>query len=256
MIELPLVFLAGALGSSHCIGMCGGFALAIGAGAQGLRHNLWRQLIYSAGRIFTYATAGALAGYGGQRLAAAASATINVQATLALLAGALLIGQGLLSAGQLPRKPIVGGAAPCQANKAFRSLLSARSGTQVFLAGMFTGMLPCGFVYAFLSLAASRGSLPQGMATMVAFGLGTMPLMLLAGSGGSLLSLASRRRVLQVAAWSLILAGGVSIVRGAGHLRVGNYQGAGCPACQSNVPDLASGPTESIRRQLGAWTDR
>ena len=32
MIELPLVFLGGLLGSAHCIGMCGGFAISIGLG--------------------------------------------------------------------------------------------------------------------------------------------------------------------------------------------------------------------------------
>ena len=31
MIELPFVFLAGLLGSAHCVGMCGGFVLMIGA---------------------------------------------------------------------------------------------------------------------------------------------------------------------------------------------------------------------------------
>ena len=34
MNELPLVFLAGVLGSAHCVGMCGGFALSIGMGAE------------------------------------------------------------------------------------------------------------------------------------------------------------------------------------------------------------------------------
>ena len=46
MIELPLVFLGGLLGSAHCVGMCGGFALSIGLGARGFAANLGRQLIY------------------------------------------------------------------------------------------------------------------------------------------------------------------------------------------------------------------
>ncbi len=37
MIELPLVFLGGLLGSAHCIGMCGGFAVSIGIGSSGVR---------------------------------------------------------------------------------------------------------------------------------------------------------------------------------------------------------------------------
>ena len=65
MIELPFVFLAGLLGSSHCVGMCGGFALTIGSAARLVRENLWRQTIYSAGRVFTYTWLGICAAYGG-----------------------------------------------------------------------------------------------------------------------------------------------------------------------------------------------
>ena len=54
MIELPLVLMSGLLGSAHCLGMCGGFALAIGGGATNVRSNLARQLVYTAGRVFTY----------------------------------------------------------------------------------------------------------------------------------------------------------------------------------------------------------
>ena len=39
MIELPLVFLGGLLGSAHCVGMCGGFAVSIGLGVAELRRQ-------------------------------------------------------------------------------------------------------------------------------------------------------------------------------------------------------------------------
>jgi sulfite exporter TauE/SafE len=48
MTELPLVLLGGLLGSAHCFGMCGGFAVGVGLGASGFAANLWRQLIYTA----------------------------------------------------------------------------------------------------------------------------------------------------------------------------------------------------------------
>src|SRR5690606_2384539 len=51
MIEWSLIFLGGLLGSAHCIGMCGGFAIAIGAGATRWSSNALRQVIYSLGRI-------------------------------------------------------------------------------------------------------------------------------------------------------------------------------------------------------------
>ena len=104
MIELPLVFLGGLLGSAHCIGMCGGFAVSIGIGSHGFRSNVRRQVIYTIGRIFTYSFFGIVAGYAGSWIAGKANLWINVQAVLCVLAGVLLIAQGLLALGLLPRR--------------------------------------------------------------------------------------------------------------------------------------------------------
>ena len=103
MFELPLIFIAGLLGSSHCIGMCGPFALAIGSG-QGLwRQQFRRQCVYSLGRIFTYGFLGGLVGFGGWRVAGAVPDWVNLPAWLAVLAGVLLIWQGLQATGWWPR---------------------------------------------------------------------------------------------------------------------------------------------------------
>ena len=55
MLEWPFLFLAGILGSAHCVGMCGGFVLSSGATATGPRDNLARQVSYSSVRLCTYA---------------------------------------------------------------------------------------------------------------------------------------------------------------------------------------------------------
>lgn len=62
-MELSLIFLSGLLGSAHCIGMCGGFALSIGVGSKSWKNNLARQTVYTLGRAFTYAFLGALVGF-------------------------------------------------------------------------------------------------------------------------------------------------------------------------------------------------
>ena len=77
---------------------------------------------------------------------------------------------------------------------AFRGLLTARGTVEAFVAGLFTGLLPCGLLYGMLAYAASRHDLLEGLAAMTAFGLGTVPAMVAAGLGGSLLGMASRRR--------------------------------------------------------------
>ena len=232
MLELPLIFVGGLLGSAHCVGMCGGFALLLGAGARDMRANLGRQLLYSAGRISTYAIIGAAVGYGGVRLAGMASPLVNVQAILSLVAGLLLVLQGLHSAGYLRLQRVTGLSAGCPFTGSLGSLLRSRGSAAAFLAGVFTGLLPCGLVYAYLALATSAGGLWQGWLTMACFGLGTVPLMVLAGSGGSLLSVINRQRLLRVAAICVVVTGLISLARGVGALQPpGANVTRACPLC-------------------------
>jgi sulfite exporter TauE/SafE len=216
MIELPMVFLGGLLGSAHCVGMCGGFALGIGLGAPSLAANVGRQVVYTAGRVFTYSFLGVAAGYAGSRITAGVGAWVNAQAALCLVAGLVLVGQGMLGLSLIPRRfraKSVGGAA-CLAGTFIGPFLRSPRTSDALLAGVFTGFLPCGLVYGFLALAGSSASIPQGLMTMALFGAGTGPLMILAGAGGSLLSHVARRDVLRVSAACVLLTGLISITRG------------------------------------------
>lgn len=217
MIELPLIFLGGLLGSAHCVGMCGGFALTIGVGARDLGSNLLRQLAYTLGRVLTYSFFGVMAGFGGFWLSRKAGTLVNVQAGLSILAGGLLVFQGLLSLGLLPRRIHRGGghwASPCLAGTFVGPFLTAPGWSNVLLAGVLTGFLPCGLVYGFLGLASSSASVFHGLLTMLAFGAGTAPLMILTGAGGSLLSHSARRHLMRVAAVCVMLTGLISLARG------------------------------------------
>ncbi len=232
MIEWPLIFGSGLLGSAHCLGMCGPFALALGAAAPSPRSNLWRQSWYSAGRIFTYAVLGSGAAFLGGWLSGKLPGWTNVPAVLAVVAGGFLIVQGLLATGILT-KPGVAGGSSCPGAAAFKVLLGGRGTSDVFLAGLFTGLLPCGLLYGMLALAGSTSSVLMGLSTMVVFGLGTVPAMVATGLGGSLLGIAARKRIHAVAAWCLVLTGVVSIARGAGFLSLTEEPAAGCPFCTS-----------------------
>jgi sulfite exporter TauE/SafE len=216
MIEMPLVFLGGLLGSAHCVGMCGGFAVGVGLGSRGFGSNLRRQAIYTAGRIFTYSVFGVTAGYAGFWIAGRASVWINTQAALCLVAGLLLSGQGLLALGLIPRRfwpAPAGGGSPCLAGTFVGPFLASRALLDVLLAGVFTGFLPCGLVYGYLALASSSADMLQGLLTMALFGAGTAPLMIFTGLGSSLLSHAARRHLLQISAACVTLTGLISIVR-------------------------------------------
>jgi uncharacterized protein len=233
MTDWLLILMGGLLGSSHCIGMCGGFALLLGAHRRGLAVNLGRQVVYSLGRIFTYSVAGALAGYGGWRLTRGPWSPVTGQALLALAAGILLIVEGLSAGGFLPRlrqvsrQPALCGAASLAA------LLNSPCLHHVFLGGLANGLLPCGLVYAYLALAAGSGHWLGGLATMACFGLGTLPMMVLIGCGGSLLSLGSRRHLFRLAAACVVAMGLLSVVRGMAFLEYSSApDNASCPYCR------------------------
>lgn len=250
-MELLMIFVGGLLGSAHCVGMCGAFAISIGANTPSWRINLMRQLTYSLGRVFTYSAAGAMAGYGGWRLARSATPYIHAQAWLAVLAGVLLAIQGLASAGVIvafrsakrrlfaERKATLSRRPACLSAGLFASFLKAPRLGDVFLAGVHNGLLPCGLVYAYLALATSSGNMLAGFVQMSLFGLGTLPIMVLTGCGGNLLGLASRRRLLHVAAWCVVVTGALSIARGAAFLRSdAQVAAAGCPACAQTAPTV------------------
>lgn len=244
MSELPLIFVSGLLGSSHCVGMCGGFALAIGLRADRMRENLRRQMIYSAGRLATYSFLGVVAGTAGQRLARSSLPLVNVQGALAILAGVLLVAQGLQSMGLLSfRRRPHSTIAPCLAGGALKTFLTSPDLASVFLAGLMTGFLPCGLVYAYLALASASASLSQGLATMAVFGAGTLPLMLATGLGSTFLSLPARRRLLAGAAWCVLLTGALSTWRGAVALAQStSAEAPTCPFCTTPSSGAAAQP--------------
>src|SRR5579863_8248554 len=99
----PLLFLAGFAGSFHCIGMCGGFACALGADPRGAGATSVRHVLYNTGRLTTYCFLGTLAGGAGQALCTSLglrsdqgtpflSASLDAgQRALAVMAGLLMI---------------------------------------------------------------------------------------------------------------------------------------------------------------------
>lgn len=184
MHELTLVtaLLAGVLGSTHCLGMCGGIATALGAVPGGASRTR-ALLLYHLGRIASYATAGAIAG----SLGAAAGFAFDVSRwgeVLRLATAVMVVVIGLdiawsgTSRGRWLRLPERWGAslwrrvAPRE-----RNLIPGSPATRALVLGLLWGWLPCGLVYSVLLAAAVAGGGANGAATMIAFGLGTVPAM-------------------------------------------------------------------------------
>ncbi len=245
--QLLLVLLSGMLGSAHCLGMCGGFAVLVGMPARSLRPLIVRQLAYSAGRIFTYSILGGLAGYVGVRLANSPllPKAINVAAVLSMACGIVLVVEGLRAAGvRLWRRSSAGSACGgCLSTGMFSAFLRSPGNLNAFLGGLLTGFLPCGLVYGFLALAAAERDPLRGLGIMAAFGLGTVPLMVIAGMGIAVMSLGTRRRLLRLAAVSVVVTGALTLFRGYGFLMAGEPSaGQSCPFCNVQSSNQNANP--------------
>ena len=179
------LFLVGFLGGVHCFGMCGGI---VGALSLGSAPRLALHLAYNAGRIASYVAAGALAGAFGQAgLALGAAdpgAAWALRLALFLLANLMLVALGLYLMGAtriLAGLERLGQGVWQRLQPLGRRFLPARTVGQAFPLGLVWGWLPCGLVYGALFSALSSGSAWRGAGLMLAFGLGTLPNLLLAG---------------------------------------------------------------------------
>jgi sulfite exporter TauE/SafE len=205
---IPLaLLLLGLASGAHCVGMCGGIVTAFSAPQPLLpaASLARRQLAFNAGRISSYAAAGAIAGLIGSGAYAIAAAP--AQAFLHTLASLMLVLVGLYLAG-------FSGAATWLERigmPLWRRLqpLAVRLRAHSFAAGAVWGWLPCGLVYGALATAAATGDPTRGAAAMLAFGLGTLPWLLAAGMAASRLRAWLSQRAFRIAAGSLVLGFGV-----------------------------------------------
>lgn len=206
-------FVMGLLGGVHCVGMCGGIVGAISLAKPGeASTRFWpKQLGYNLGRITSYGLAGVLVGGLGVLLAGT-SEVYQAQRLLLGLAGIFLLLIGLHIGGWLHwLGPVerAGGVVWRRIEPLGRGLLPVRSAPQAFALGLVWGWLPCGLVYSALIWALAAGSAVQGGMLMVAFGLGTLPNLLLMGAAAARLSAFTRRPVVRWAAGGLLLAMGL-----------------------------------------------
>ncbi len=193
---LTAVIVASLLGSLHCVGMCGPFALwASGVERTGFGGALLGRLsCYHGGRLVTYLTAGALAGLTGS-LIRVGGASLGIQAAAARLVGVALLALGLirLTAFLVPAWFQPTAAPPSAATGRSAAAKPAAGRVAGWLArlrpqvarlpgplragaiGSLTTLLPCGWLYLFVLVAAGTGDAFSAMLVMGAFWIGTLP---------------------------------------------------------------------------------
>lgn len=171
-------FLLGLVGSLHCAVMCGPLVLAV-SNAMGTRRSFaTTRFVYNAGRIATYCAIGLLFGAVGRTFA-----LVGVQRWLSIVAGATILIGLLLSTRIALATPV--SKLVVRLKSTFARLLQRRSLTSQFFLGSINGLLPCGLVYIAAAGAATTLSPLNGALHMLAFGAGTLPMMLGLGLASS-----------------------------------------------------------------------
>jgi len=209
---LPLLASAvilGLLGGGHCLGMCGGLmgalTLAIPKEQRSRRFRLL--LAYNLGRILSYACAGLLMGLAGWAVANSAAAMV-----MRVIAALLLIVMGLYLAGWwsgLTRIERLGRGLWRHIQPLASKLLPVSSVPRALLLGALWGWLPCGLVYSTLLWSASQGNAFYSALLMVAFGLGTWPVLLATGLAAERTTALLRKRGVRVAGGVLVILFGL-----------------------------------------------
>lgn len=199
----------GLLGGGHCLGMCGGLmgALTLAIPPEQRARRLRLLLAYNLGRILSYATAGLLIGLAGWAVASSPAAMV-----LRVLAGLLLIAMGLYLAGWwsgLTRIEALGRHLWRHLQPLASRLMPVSSLPRALLLGAVWGWLPCGLVYSTLLWASSQGSPGESALLMLAFGLGTWPVLLATGMAAERLTALLRRRGVRVAGGLLVILFGI-----------------------------------------------
>ncbi len=224
--DLLLIAALGFLGSfGHCAGMCSPIALAFSLNQQkndqakvpALTFHLWLNL----GRLLSYGTIGGVIGTISEVLVAGgqlAGIDSSVRRGIAIATGVILILFGLSQLGlklnlsrwiKLSRKD----SNPKNLKTWGIHDLMLKLPQNPLCLGITWGLMPCGFLYAAQIKAAETASFWVGGATMLAFGLGTLPVMVGVGVFSSHLSSDKRGQLSRLGGWLTVAIGVITLLR-------------------------------------------
>ncbi len=197
----------GFIGSMHCVGMCGPIALGI-LQPGGKISSI---LLYNFGRSLSYSFMGLVLGLLGNQFALA-----GYQQILSIGSGLIILVLFFVSRWTDARIPWL-----VYWQKALRDILSGimskpKTNWFPFEIGLVNAWLPCGLVYLALLPALATGNAYSAAALMFAFGLGTIPLMVLLLAAGSILSIRIRQKINRIIPYLIVLTACVLILRGMG----------------------------------------
>ena len=202
-----LAFFTGLFGSVHCLGMCGPLAFAVPSKHSNQWLVLLDKLVYQVGRIISYSILGIIIGVIGKQLWLS-----GLQQSVSILSGVFII---LAALSQLKKRQFLRGQSSVVIsyyNKIFSYALQHKANHLIM--GVLNGFLPCGFVYLALAGAVNTGNVTDSALYMALFGLGTLPLMLIATFGMGMMGSFFKQKINRIVPYFMICLGLWFILRG------------------------------------------
>lgn len=201
----------GIVGSLHCIGMCGPIVVALPLKNQNLLSKILGAVLYNSGRVVTYGLLGVLFGLLGKGIHMA-----GFQQWTSIILGILMI-ISVVFPFVFREKITVGNLLAGMASRLIvrlKKLFATRSYRSLLLIGLLNGLLPCGLVYVAIAGAINSGSVFSGSLFMVLFGVGTIPLLLLASLASDAIGQRIRSKMQRAVPYFVFMLGVLFILRG------------------------------------------
>ena len=215
--SLSPFFLLALFGSLHCVGMCGGFALAANAGTERSAARSLQLALYLIGKSFSYAILGvavSLIAHSAVHVSATPTSMDRARELFAWGAGVAIILCGLASMGvRLPstRGPLR--VAVRAIEPVWKGILGLSPLSRSFGIGLSTGLLPCGLSWSALAIATQVSPAVAGLGLFV-FGIGTAPALTGVSLARWIAPLRARRVAHFIVGPALVVLGVVTLARG------------------------------------------
>lgn len=167
-------FFFGLISSFHCVGMCGPIAMMLPVDRSNEARKMLQILLYHLGRLSAYAALGLVFGLLGKGFYLA-----GMQQQLSIAVGIFMILIVVIPERIFMRynfsRPVY--RIISKVKSSLGSQFKKKTNGALFTIGLLNGFLPCGLVYVALFGALAMQNVPLGMAYMLLYGLGTIPML-------------------------------------------------------------------------------
>ena len=203
-------FLLGIVSNLHCFGMCGPIAFALPLNRTSKSSLIIGILKYHLGRILVYSFLGYLVGFIGLGIK-----MIGILQMVSIFSGIFVILYAWrnthLFQNLLPELKASFNFVP---SNTIGKLMRSNSKLKLFGLGMLNGFIPCGMVYTALIASIITGNPLSSSTSMLAFGIGTLPGMVIITYFTNCLSFSYKSKINRYLPYIVTAIGILIILRG------------------------------------------